>query len=83
MLRCPACGSADLYEVLGGYAGTVYRCKKCGYTGSFVIESDEELPPPETQDPEEGENRFALPLWIKIAAALLLFYLFLMLLMNF
>lgn len=50
MLRCPKCGSTDLYEVLGGYAGTMYRCKKCGYTGSFVVESEEELPPPPDEE---------------------------------
>jgi uncharacterized Zn finger protein (UPF0148 family) len=75
MLRCPACGSPDLYEVLGGYAGTVYCCKRCGYTGSFIIESEDALPPPEIQDHEKGETRFPLSLWLKIAAALLVLYL--------
>lgn len=31
-----------MYEVAGGYVGQVYRCKKCGYRGSFVLEIDEE-----------------------------------------
>jgi len=77
MLRCPACGSPDLYEELGGYGGFRYRCKQCGYTGSFVIESEEELPPPETGVHEEDETPFTIPLWLKIAAVLLVFYLFL------
>jgi hypothetical protein len=28
-----------IYEV-GGYTGTVYHCKECGYIGAFVIEAD-------------------------------------------
>lgn len=50
MLRCPRCGSPEIYEVLGGYAGTMYRCKKCGYTGSFVVESEEDYPPREEKN---------------------------------
>ncbi|MDD3111084.1 MAG: hypothetical protein PHU26_02175 [Methanofollis liminatans] len=51
MLRCPRCWSPDLYAVIGGYAGTVYRCKKCGYTGSFVVEAGDDLPPPSSDSP--------------------------------
>lgn len=50
MLRCPRCGNPEIYEVLGGYTGTMYRCKKCGYTGSFVVESEEDYPPREEKD---------------------------------
>ncbi|QYZ78481.1 hypothetical protein E2N92_03075 [Methanofollis formosanus] len=74
MLRCPKCGSTDLYQVLGGYAGMRYRCKQCGYTGSFVVESEEELP-----SPEKGEHRteksVSVYRWIRIAALLLLVFL--------
>jgi hypothetical protein len=42
MLRCPICRSPALYLVAGGYGGMVYRCKKCGYQGSFGIEICEE-----------------------------------------
>jgi len=40
---CPACGSADIYYEVGGYAGTVYHCKECGYIGAFVIEANVEM----------------------------------------
>jgi hypothetical protein len=42
ILCCPECRSIEVYEVAGGYVGQVYRCKKCGYRGSFVLEIDEE-----------------------------------------
>jgi hypothetical protein len=41
ILCCPVCQGTDVYEVAGGYVGQVYRCKKCGYRGSFVLEIDE------------------------------------------
>jgi hypothetical protein len=41
ILCCPDCQSTEVYEVAGGYVGQVYRCKKCGYRGSFVLEIDE------------------------------------------
>jgi len=40
ILCCPECQSTEVYEVAGGYVGQVYRCKKCGYRGSFVLEID-------------------------------------------
>ena len=40
---CPVCGNADLYYEVGGYAGTVYHCKECGYIGACVIEANEEM----------------------------------------
>ena len=42
ILCCPECQSVEVYEVAGGCVGQVYRCKKCGYRGSFVLEIDEE-----------------------------------------
>jgi hypothetical protein len=42
ILCCPECSSTEIYEVAGGCVGQVYRCKKCGYRGSFVLEIDEE-----------------------------------------
>ncbi len=42
ILCCPECQSTEVYEVAGGCVGQVYRCKKCGYRGSFVLEIDEE-----------------------------------------
>jgi transposase-like protein len=42
ILCCPECRSIEVYEVAGGYVGQVYRCKKCGYRGSFVLEIDEQ-----------------------------------------
>ena len=40
---CPVCGSSELYYEAGGYAGTIYHCKKCNYIGAFVIEANEEM----------------------------------------
>ena len=40
MICCPVCGSTGIYLVAGGYAGMLYRCKKCGYEGAFVVEED-------------------------------------------
>lgn len=40
---CPVCGSTELYYELGGYMGYIYHCKKCGYTGAFVLEANEKL----------------------------------------
>jgi transposase-like protein len=38
MIRCPVCNSRDIYVLVGGYIGQVYRCKSCGYRGSLVVE---------------------------------------------
>jgi rubredoxin len=51
MLCCPRCGGTDLYEDMGGYTGTIYRCKKCGYRGAFILEIDEEQ---ESRDSHSG-----------------------------
>ncbi|MCE5296146.1 MAG: hypothetical protein LLG16_03465 [Euryarchaeota archaeon] len=40
VLKCPVCGSADLYYENAMITGVVYHCKKCGYVGSFVVEED-------------------------------------------
>jgi len=40
---CPICGNADLYYEVGGYTGTLYHCKECGYIGVFVIEANKEM----------------------------------------
>jgi predicted RNA-binding Zn-ribbon protein involved in translation (DUF1610 family) len=40
---CPVCGNTDIYYEVGGYAGTVYHCKECGYIGAFVVEANEEM----------------------------------------
>jgi len=42
MFYCPRCKSGEIYPVVGGYIGQVYLCKKCGYRGSFVLETDGE-----------------------------------------
>lgn len=31
----------EIYRVAGGCIGEVYRCKTCGYSGSFIIEEEE------------------------------------------
>jgi len=37
------CGSPEIYEKAGGYMGSLYRCKQCGYSGALVIEANEKL----------------------------------------
>ncbi|MGA2933578.1 MAG: hypothetical protein ABSD81_00285 [Methanomicrobiales archaeon] len=41
MLCCPRCGGTDVFLETGGYTGTIYRCKKCGYRGSFIVEIED------------------------------------------
>ncbi len=52
MLCCPVCNGTAVYEVAGGYLGQVYRCKDCGYRGSFVLEIDN----PSPGNPQAGEH---------------------------
>ncbi len=40
MLHCPACGSTTVFMIAGGYTGTRYGCKDCGYCGPLVVEYD-------------------------------------------
>jgi hypothetical protein len=42
MLCCPRCGGTDVFLETGGYTGTIYRCKKCGSRGAFIVEVDDE-----------------------------------------
>ena len=37
MKYCPRCKSPDIHPSLAGFLET-YKCKKCGYTGTLVIE---------------------------------------------
>lgn len=32
-----------MYYEVGGYTGTIYHCKECGYIGAFVIEANKEM----------------------------------------
>ncbi len=41
ILVCPICKSTEIVFDAGGYTGK-YKCKKCGYIGSFIIEMSEE-----------------------------------------
>ncbi len=52
MLACPVCRSRDIYAVAGGYLGSVYRCKRCGYWGPLVLEYDTDEGVPPDQDEE-------------------------------
>jgi len=72
--HCPSCGSTALVLEAGGYGGMVYRCKECGYRGSFVVESDacETIEGGDTGATEhilqeKGEG-FRVPLWVKVLA---------------
>ncbi len=35
--KCPQCGSFNLVPEIGGATG-LWRCKNCGYVGSFFVE---------------------------------------------
>jgi hypothetical protein len=52
MLICPQCGSTELYRETGGVMGDIYRCKKCTYIGSFVIEGEGDM----IEEIEEGRR---------------------------
>lgn len=40
ILVCPICNSSEIDLDIGGYTGK-YRCRKCGYFGSFILEMTE------------------------------------------
>jgi len=40
MFYCPKCKSQEIFPEAGGYVGSIYVCKDCGYRGSFVLEVD-------------------------------------------
>jgi DNA-directed RNA polymerase subunit RPC12/RpoP len=40
VLRCPQCGSLDLYIENGLVTGYIYHCKNCDYVGPLVFEED-------------------------------------------
>jgi transposase-like protein len=42
MLCCPRCGGTGIFLETGGYTGTIYRCKKCGYRGAFIVEIEDD-----------------------------------------
>ena len=48
VLVCPKCGSSRIVLIAGSILGQVYRCDRCLYVGSLVLERDlpegEELP---------------------------------------
>ncbi len=70
MRRCPQCGSSDLFQLAGGYLGAEYRCKRCGYHGAFIVESEEEMPHSEVQEKESpGMN---VSFWIRVLAIIFL-----------
>jgi tRNA(Ile2) C34 agmatinyltransferase TiaS len=49
MLCCPRCGGTGIFLETGGYTGTIYRCKKCGYRGAFILEIGDDS----VQEPKE------------------------------
>jgi len=60
VLKCPMCGSTDLYFESGGIAGYVYHCKNCDYIGAFVIEEEieweEDVHEKGSRDTEKGKK---------------------------
>jgi len=63
------------------YGGRIYHCKRCGYSGAFVIEGDEVVPQAERKP---GIRKVAdtqnarIPLWVKTLALLFLLYILFM-----
>ena len=41
--RCPKCKSANTLMYYAAALTGAYRCKKCGYLGSIVLEEDVEI----------------------------------------
>ncbi|WAI01463.1 hypothetical protein [Methanogenium organophilum] len=75
MIRCPRCNSKEIYAVAGGYGGNYYRCKKCGYSGAFVVEYDNDKAPEEErklqaeyrEEVQEYEKKRQPLAWILLA----------------
>ncbi|MEM4729784.1 MAG: hypothetical protein QXH42_08535 [Thermoplasmata archaeon] len=42
VLRCPQCGSRELYYEAGLITGYKYHCKRCQYMGPLVIQERED-----------------------------------------
>lgn len=40
VLRCPQCGSRELYYEAGMITGHKYHCKRCHYIGPLVIQDE-------------------------------------------
>ena len=40
ILVCPKCGSARIALIAGSTVGQVYRCDRCQYVGSLVLETE-------------------------------------------
>ncbi len=40
VLLCPQCGSANVTLIAGSIVGQVYRCRRCDYVGSLILETD-------------------------------------------
>jgi predicted RNA-binding Zn-ribbon protein involved in translation (DUF1610 family) len=40
VLRCPQCGSTDIFYESALITGYKYHCKKCDYIGALVLEED-------------------------------------------
>jgi predicted nucleic acid-binding Zn ribbon protein len=57
MLCCPRCGGTDIYEEMGGYTGTIYRCKKCGYRGAFILEIRDDWVPEHEREGDRERSR--------------------------
>lgn len=36
--HCPKCGSKMVDMDVSGYSATIWKCKKCGYSGPVVVE---------------------------------------------
>lgn len=39
---CPQCGSTEINLYMGGITGSQYKCKRCDYLGSVILETETE-----------------------------------------
>lgn len=58
---------------MGGYTGAIYRCPDCGYTGPLVIETNDPIPSPKSEqernDEMMGGRHHKLPLSVNFVVS--------------
>jgi hypothetical protein len=58
VLRCPLCKSHDVHQSIG-YYDQEYTCKKCGYTGTLILDVPGTVNHQETPDLTAGSRKSA------------------------
>jgi hypothetical protein len=78
-LHCPRYGSASVTLETEGYGGMIYRCTKCGFSGAFIVESDDQIKMQSWADSTQAHDALRekwlsrKSLLIKVLAGVLLF----------